>query len=118
MRSVFQIGGTGVAPVKSGVPPDFVRRHPLLVYCRNQSQFTSHNGFERDARNNRPGLCHPPDFVKRHPLLVYRRNQSQFTSHNGFERDARNNRPEACATRRILKTCPGADARPLLPFIA
>ena len=79
MRSAFQIGGTGVAPVKSGVPPDFVRCHPLLVYCRNQSQFTSHNGFERDARNNRP---------------------------------------EACATHRILKTCPRADARLLLPFIA
>ena len=31
MRSAFQIGGTGVAPVKSGVPPDFVMSRTIRV---------------------------------------------------------------------------------------
>jgi hypothetical protein len=50
-------GGTGVAPVKSGVPPDFVRSRPWLMVRRNQSQSTFHNGFGRDARNDRPEAC-------------------------------------------------------------
>lgn len=37
----FQMGGTGVAPVKSGVASDFIEGHPLPVDSTNQSQFTS-----------------------------------------------------------------------------
>ena len=37
----FQMGGPGVAPVKSGVAPGFIAGHPLPVDSTNQSQFTS-----------------------------------------------------------------------------
>jgi len=39
-RTRFQKGGTGVAPVKFGVTPDFVHRLSFLVTRTNASQFT------------------------------------------------------------------------------
>jgi hypothetical protein len=53
----FQIGGTGVAPVKSGVAPDFVRGRPPLFARKSQGQPVFPNDFGRDARNNRPEAC-------------------------------------------------------------
>jgi hypothetical protein len=63
----FENGGTGVSPVKSGVAPDFVKGHPLLVIRRNQSQATSRNGFGRDARNHRPEACATHLILKTRP---------------------------------------------------
>jgi len=51
------MGGTGVAPVKSGVAPDLVQDHSLLVKRKSQCQSTSPNGFGRDAQNDRPEAC-------------------------------------------------------------
>jgi hypothetical protein len=56
-RSFFRDGGTGVAPVKSGVAPDFVNHRPTRVVRTNQNQSTSPDGFGRDAQNNRPEAC-------------------------------------------------------------
>jgi hypothetical protein len=56
-RSFFRKGGTGVAPVKSGVAPDFVNDRSPLVDRTNQSQSTSPDGFGRNAQNNRPEAC-------------------------------------------------------------
>jgi len=56
-RTIFRNGGTGVAPVKSGVAPDFVKHRPPLVVRTNQSQSMSPDGFGRDAQNNRPEAC-------------------------------------------------------------
>ena len=56
-RSFSGMGGTGVAPVKSGVTPDFVNHRPPRVVRTNQSQSTSPDGFGRDAQNNRPEAC-------------------------------------------------------------
>jgi hypothetical protein len=50
----FQMGGTGVAPVKSGVPPDFVGGRPLLFARGIQGRPVVPNSFGRDTRNNRP----------------------------------------------------------------
>ena len=119
-RSFSGMGGTGVAPVKSGVTPDFVNHRPPRVVRTNQSQSTSPDGFGRDAQNNRPEACATrtifwnggtgvtpvksgvtPDFVNHRPPRVVRTNQSQSTSPDGFGRDAQNNRPEACATWTI-----------------
>src|ERR1035437_9466815 len=56
-RAELVFGGTVVAPVKSGVPPDFVRCRPLLVVGRIKSWRTFYNGSGRDTRNNRPEAC-------------------------------------------------------------
>jgi hypothetical protein len=56
-RSFFWKGGTGVAPVKSGVAPDFVSHRPPRVVRTNQGQSTSPDGFGRDVQNNRPEAC-------------------------------------------------------------
>jgi hypothetical protein len=54
---LLQNGGTGVSPVKFGVPPNFVCCfHDFLVYA-NQNPFSTANGFGRDARNDRPEAC-------------------------------------------------------------
>jgi hypothetical protein len=51
------MGGTGVAPVKSGVAPDFVWSQPLPHQARWSSDDDAFPGFGRDARNNRPEAC-------------------------------------------------------------
>jgi hypothetical protein len=56
-RAFFRNGGTGVAPVKSGVAPDFVNHRPPLVVRTIQNQSMSPDGFGRDAQNNRPEAC-------------------------------------------------------------
>jgi hypothetical protein len=56
-RALFRNGGAGVAPVKSGVTPDFVSHRPTPVVHTNQSQSTFPDGFGRDAQNNRPEAC-------------------------------------------------------------
>jgi hypothetical protein len=49
-------GGTGVAPVKSGVAPDLGRNRAIGTH-KMQSGFASRAGFGRDARNNRRDAC-------------------------------------------------------------
>jgi hypothetical protein len=56
MKAAFLNGGTGVAPVKSGVAPDFVSGRSQLVN-RKQIPAMSPAGFGRDAQNNRPEAC-------------------------------------------------------------
>jgi hypothetical protein len=66
-RTCFQIGSTGVTPVKSGVPPDFVRGWPLLFAPRIQGQPAFPYGFGRDARNNRPEVYATHRILKTNP---------------------------------------------------
>jgi hypothetical protein len=47
------MAGTGVAPVKSGVAPDFVGRRWLRVDVRRKENCGRPAGFGRDARNHR-----------------------------------------------------------------
>jgi hypothetical protein len=49
-------GGTGVAPVESGVAPDLGRDRTTGIH-KAQSGFTLRAGFGRDARNNRRDAC-------------------------------------------------------------
>jgi hypothetical protein len=65
----FQMGGTGVAPVKFGVAPDFVRGRPPLFARKIQGQPVFPNGFGRDARNNRPEACGTHRILKTHPEI-------------------------------------------------
>jgi hypothetical protein len=58
-RGAFQIGGTGVAPVKSGVAPDFGRGRSQRVN-RKQTLAMSPAGFGRDAQNNWPEASATP----------------------------------------------------------
>jgi hypothetical protein len=51
------MGGTGVAPVKSGVAPDFVGRRWLRVDVRRKENCGRPAGFGRDARNHRLEAC-------------------------------------------------------------
>jgi len=65
-RTANAVGGTGVAPVKSGVAPDFVvalsmARRWKIAECGRSSR----EGFGRDARNDRPEAC-----ATRHSLDV------------------------------------------------
>jgi hypothetical protein len=48
----FQNGGTGVAPVQSGVTPDGVRGEALPIGNRKAELVAG--GFGRDAQNHRP----------------------------------------------------------------
>jgi hypothetical protein len=57
-RTSNAAGGTGVAPVKSGVAPDFIvalsmARRRKIAECGRSSC----DGFGRDARNHRPEAC-------------------------------------------------------------
>jgi len=57
-RTPNAVGGTGVAPVKSGIAPDFVvalsmARTWKIAECGRSSC----DGFGRDARNRRPEAC-------------------------------------------------------------
>ena len=63
----FLIGGTGVSPVKSGVPPDFLGCRPLLVVHGNKLERTSLDGFGRDTLNNRPEACATHRIFKARP---------------------------------------------------
>jgi hypothetical protein len=49
-------GGTGVAPVKSGVAPDLGRNRATGTH-KAQSNFALRAGFGRDTRNNRRDAC-------------------------------------------------------------
>jgi hypothetical protein len=53
----FRKGGTGVAPVKSGVAPDFGDPLSLSLIHANQSVVRSRYGSGRDARNYRRDAC-------------------------------------------------------------
>jgi hypothetical protein len=50
-------GGTGGAPVKSGVVPDFVEGRSLVFDRADERLSTSLYGFGRDARNDRLEAC-------------------------------------------------------------
>jgi hypothetical protein len=68
-RTCFQNGGTGVAPVKSGVTPDFVRRLSLLAIRTSQRLFTSRtvSGATPETTGHRPvppSQCRPANFCK------------------------------------------------------
>jgi hypothetical protein len=57
-RTSNAMGGTGVAPVKSGVTPDFamavsMARRRKIAECGRSSC----DAFGRDARNHRPEAC-------------------------------------------------------------
>jgi hypothetical protein len=65
---MLENGGTGVAPVKSGVAPDFVGRFSIPVARPRQDQFTFANGFGRDAQNDRPEACATQAVFKPQPL--------------------------------------------------
>ena len=68
-------GGTGVAPVKSGVAPDLGRECKTGTH-EVQSNFAFRAGFGRDARNNRRDACSTRLVFNRQSSIVNRKSQS------------------------------------------